>query len=81
MKRAIKIEKLKPIDKTSVDVLRVISLHLGDEKAKYVDYDVIAKSLNISRDTVSKSVNRMVKSGILSKKDGKLSILNAVLVQ
>jgi len=80
MKRALKIEELKPIDQTSVDVLRVISLHLGDEKARYVDYNVIAKALNITRETVSKAVNRMVKSGVLSKKDGKLSILNAVLV-
>lgn len=81
MKRALKIENLKPIDKTAVDVLRVISLHLGDEESKYVDYDVIAKSLNITRDTVAKAVNRMVEHGVLRKKHGKLSILNSVLVQ
>jgi len=81
MKRALKIENLKPIDKTSIDILRVISLHLGDGESGRVDYKLIAKSLNIERDTVRKSVNRMVESGILQKKDGELSILNAVLVQ
>lgn len=80
MERALKIAELKPLDKTAIDVLRVISLHLGDDAEKRVDYNLIADSLNISRDTVSKAINRMVKRGVLRRKNGKLSILNAVVV-
>lgn len=80
MERALKIAELKPMDKTAIDVLRVISLHLGDDAEKRVDYNLIADSLNISRDTVSKAINRMVKRGVLRRKNGKLSILNAVVV-
>ena len=81
MTRAIKIENLTKIDATSAQILRVISLHLGADSAAFVDYKTIAKSLNMDRDTVRKAVNRMIKNGVLKKKDGKLSIQNAVLVK
>ena len=58
--RAIKIDELKPIDETSVQILRVISLHLGQDPSAFVDYKLIAGSLNIDRDTVRKAVNRMM---------------------
>lgn len=80
MERALKIAELKPMDKTAIDVLRVISLHLGNDSEKRVDYNLIAKSLNITRDTVSKAINRMVERGVLRRKNGKLSILNVVVV-
>lgn len=80
MTRALKIENLAAIDETSVQVLRVISLHLGEEKEKRVDYQLIAKSLGISRDTVRKAVNRMVEKRILIKRNGMLSIPGAVIV-
>lgn len=78
--RAIKIDELKPIDETSVQILRVISIHLGQNPSAFVDYKIIARSLNLDRDTVRKSVNRMIRSRILQKENGKLSIRNAVLV-
>ncbi len=78
--RALKIENLTKIDATSAQILRVISLHLGAETAAYVDYSLIAKSLDIDRDTVRKAVNRMIQNKILKKENGKLSIPNAVLV-
>lgn len=78
--RAIKIDELKPIDETSVQILRVISLHLGQDPSAFVDYKLIARSLNIDRDTVRKAVNRMIRSKILQKENGKLSIRNSVLV-
>ena len=40
--RAIKIDELKPIDETSVQILRVISLHLGQDPSAFVDYKLIA---------------------------------------
>ena len=80
MTRAIKIDNLTKIDATSAQILRVISLHLGAASAAYVDYGLIAKSLNLDRDTVRKAVNRMIRNKILKKVDGKLSIPNAVLV-
>lgn len=79
--RAIKIDELKPIDETSVQILRVISLHLGQDPSAFVDYKLIAGSLNIDRDTVRKAVNRMIRSKILQKENGKLSIRNSVLVE
>lgn len=80
MTRAIKIENLTKIDATSAQILRVISLHLGADEAAFVDYKTIAKSLNMDRDTVRKSVNRMIKNGVLKKTDGKLSIQNSVVL-
>lgn len=80
MTRALKIEKITEIDKTSAQILRVISLHLGADSAAFVDYNLIAKSLNLDRDTVRCAVNRMIKNKILEKKDGKLSIPNAVVL-
>lgn len=80
MTRAIKIENLKPIDETSAEILRIISLHLGEETEKRIEYQLIADSLGISRDTVRKAVNRMIKRRTLAKKDGKLSIPGAVIV-
>lgn len=80
MTRAIKIEALREIDKTSAQILRIISLHLGADEAAYVDYNLIAKSLNVDRDVVRKAVNRMIENKVLKKEDGKLSILNAVVI-
>ena len=80
MTRAIKIEGLREIDKTSAQILRIISLHLGADESGFVDYNVIAKSLNVDRDVVRKSVNRMIKNKVLKKEGGKLTILNAVLI-
>ena len=79
MTRALKIENLTELDKTSAQILRVISLHLGEDSAAFVDYKLIAGSLNIDRDTVRKAVNRMIRSKILQKENGKLSIRNSVL--
>ena len=80
MTRALKIEKLTEIDKTSAQILRVISLHLGADSAAFVDYKTIAKSLNMNRDTVRKAINRMIKNRILKIENGKLSIPNAVIL-
>ena len=81
MTRALKIENLTEIDKTSAQILREISLHLGEKKSAHVDYNLIAKSLNIDRSVVRSAVNRMIKNKILAKRNGELSILNAVLVE
>ena len=80
MTRAIKIEDLKPLCDTDIQILRVISLHLGGDNSRHVDYNVIARSLAIDRDTVRKSVNRMLRRRVLAIENGKLAIQNAVLV-
>ncbi len=81
MTRAIKIEGLNEMDKTSIQILRVISLHLGADEAAYVDYKLIATSLGIDRDVVRKAINRMIKHKVLEMKNGKLSILNSIVLQ
>lgn len=80
MQRSIKISEMKPIDKTSIQVLRVIAIQLGESNEGYVDYNLIAKSIDVHRDTVAKAVNRMVKNKVLKKEKGKLSILNSVVI-
>jgi RIO-like serine/threonine protein kinase len=80
MQRTIKISEMKAIDKTAILVLRTISLQLGEDNEGYVDYNLIAKSNDLSRNTVAKAVNRMVKKKILKKEKGKLSILNSVVI-
>lgn len=80
MTRAIKIDGLASLCDTDIQILRAISLHLGSDDARWVDYNILAKSLDIERDTVRKSVNRMVCKKVLKIEDGKLSIQNAVMV-
>jgi Mn-dependent DtxR family transcriptional regulator len=80
MTRAIKIDDLKKIDETSIQILRVISLHIGAGDSAYVNYSMIARSLNIDRDVVRAAVNRMIKNGILEKTDGKLSIPDSFIL-
>lgn len=80
MTRAIKIDGLASLCDTDIQILRAISLHLGADDARWVDYNILAKSLDIERDTVRKSVNRMVRKKVLKIEDGKLSIQNAVMV-
>lgn len=80
MTRAIKIEGITAIDETSANILRVISLHLGERSEGRVPYMLIAKSLNISRATVSSAVNRMVTRGTLRIHEGKISICNSIVL-
>ena len=80
MTRALKIEDLTEIDETSAQILRVISLHLGEETEKRVEYQLIADSLHLTRDTVRKAVNRMIKRRTLAKRNGMFSIPGAVIV-
>ncbi len=82
MKRVIPIDKLpKNIGATSRDILKVIALHLGEDEEKRVEYALIGRSINKSRETVRKSVNRMLKAKVLRSKDGKLSIPDSILVE
>ena len=81
MTRALKIENLAAIDETAVQVLRVISLHIGADEKAHVNYTLIAKSLGLKRQVVAAAVERMKAKKILSEENGKLKILNSVLVQ
>ena len=80
MTRAIKLGDLVPLDETSIQVLRVVSLHMGEKTEAYVDYKLIADSLDLDRDTVRKAVNRMIAKKVLSKRNGKLAIEKAIVV-
>lgn len=81
VQRVIPMDKLPTnIGKTSRDILKVIALHLGEDEEKRVEYSLIGASLNKSRETVRKSVNRLIEAKILRSKDGKLSIPCSILV-
>ncbi len=80
MDRAIKIKNLAPLDDTAIQILRIISLKIGDKGGAFVPYMQIAKSLNLDRDTVAKSVKKMIKRGILKEVKGELTIPDSVLV-
>ncbi len=79
--RVIPVNKLpKNIGATSREILKVIALHLGEDEEKFVDFGLIARSINEDRDTVRKSVKRMVKANVLRINDKKLSIPGSILV-
>lgn len=80
MTNAIKIDDMVPLDKTSLEILKLISLFLANKTEDYVNYTLIAQTLDLDRDTVRKSVNRMIERKVLRKEGGKLSILNAVKI-
>lgn len=80
-KKAIKIENIKRLCATDADILRIIALKLGEKDRGFVDYKLIARSLNIERDTVRKAINRMVRRKVLQKENGELSIPGAITVE
>ena len=80
MTRAIKLGDLVPLDETAIQILRVLSLHMGEKDEAYVDYKLIGDSLDLDRDTVRKAVNRMIAKKVLSKRNGKLAIEKAIVV-
>ncbi len=79
MTLSLRLDSIHKIDATSAMILQVIALRLVDQTAAYVNYTVIAKSLNIERETVRRSVQRMLKDRVLKKEDGKLSIPGLII--
>lgn len=80
MTRAIKIEDLPSLDDTAIQVLRVISIKLGEKDEGFVDYKIIGDSIDVDRDVVSKAVKRLQRKRIISIKDKKMKILKTVFV-
>ena len=81
MTKAIKINDIKPIDETAVHVLRAISQYLGDRESAFVNYTAIGRVVNEPRAVVASAVKRMIARGILREENGKLSIVNAILIE
>ena len=78
MKKSIKIENLPALDTTAVHVLRVIVLKLGDKRRGFVDYNIIAKSLDVKARTVARAVVRLEKKRVLRRDNGELELLESV---
>ena len=78
MKNSIKIENLPALDTTAVHVLRVIVLKLGDRRRGFVDYNIIAKSLDVKARTVARAVVRLEKKKMLRRDNGELELLETV---
>ena len=78
MKKSIKIENLPSLDGTAVHVLRVIVVKLGNRRRGFVDYNIIAKSLNIKARTVARAVVRLEKKRVLRRDNGELELLESV---
>ena len=81
MKDAYMIEDMPAIDVTARDVLRILALKIGEKDEAFVDFDIVAKSLNISRDATSKAVKRLVKKRVVRIKNRKISIVGTVKVE
>ena len=81
MKDAYMIENMPAIDDTARDVLRILALKIGEKGEAFVDFDIVAKSLNISRDATSKAVKRLVKKRVVRIKNRKISIVGTVKVE
>ena len=78
MKKSVNIENLPALDTTAVSVLRVICLKLGDRRRGFVDYNIIAKSLDVKARTVARAVVRLEKKQVLRRSDGELELLDKV---
>ena len=78
MKKSIKIENLPALDTTAVHVLRVIVLKLGDKRRGFVDYNIIAKSLDVKARTVARAVVRLEKKKMLRRDNGEVELLETV---
>ena len=79
MQRALPIENIGNLTKTDVQILRVISVKLGEREKARIEYMDIARSLNLPRSTVRSSVNRMVQNKILRRDVEGLSFVNAII--
>lgn len=80
MTKSIKINEMKAMDETEVEILRVLALHIGDRARAFVDFKIISASLNIPRRRVSAAVKRMQKKKILDVVHGEIEILNEVRI-
>ncbi len=78
MEKAVKLTNLKKIDETSVKVLKEVSEQLGDKEGR-VSYPLICKRLDLSWNAVSRSIDRMVADGLIERRNGNLSVKNAVV--
>ena len=78
MKKSIKIENLPALDTTAVHVLRVIVVKLGEKRRGFVDYNIIAKSLDVKARTVARAVVRLEKKKMLRRDNGELELLETV---
>lgn len=78
MEKAIKLSKLNRIDPTSVKILKELS-EILDDREERVSYTYIMNRLNLTWNAVSKSIDRMVRDGIVQRRDGKLSVCGAIV--
>ncbi len=81
MGQALEIEKIKRLDKTSEKILHLIAERMGEQEGVFIDYKEIAELCSIERDTVRKSVNRMIERKILKIQNNKLHIIGAFFVE
>lgn len=59
-------------------ILQVIARELG-ERTDSVDYDAIARELNTKWNNVKYAVGALVKAGILTRSDGRLTVLKRIV--
>lgn len=78
MEKAIRLAKLKKIDATSVRILKAIAEQIGDREER-VSYPDLERSLDLSWNAISRSIDRMVEDGLIERKDGKLSLQGTIV--
>ena len=79
IRTTVRLDKIKRLSDTSVDVLKALSDRLGDDSA-HVDYSEIASSLGIPRSSVKYVLDRMIQDGVVQIVNGnELSVKDSIV--
>ena len=78
VKIAVRLDKIRRLTETSIDVLRKLAEKLGAESGR-VEYGDIAKELKIGRSSVKYAVDQMIKDGTVQLVGGELSVRESII--
>lgn len=78
VKMAVRLDKIRRLTETSIDVLRTIAEEIGIENGR-VEYGEIAKRLDIGRSSVKYAVDQMIKDGTVQLVGDELSVRESII--
>ena len=76
--KAVRLDKIRRLSETSIDVLKALADTLADESG-FVEYTKIANSLGIPRTSVKYVMDQMIKDGVVQVINGELSVKDSVV--
>lgn len=78
IKTAIRTDKIRRLNETSLSVLLTIANALGDGIGR-VEYGAIAKATGIPRGSVAYAVAQLIRDGTVELVDEQLSVRNSII--